>query len=72
VVDPGADRHQRVSIRGSTALVGNGTGGSPGLAARVVDPGFDRHQRASIRVPTALVGFAPRLKLERTGGSVAA
>src|SRR5579863_4666852 len=45
VVDPGADRHQRASIRGSTALVGNGTGGPPGPG-----PGW------SIRGPTTTRG----------------
>jgi len=55
VVDPGFDRHLRVSIRGLTATLRVSSGGRSGVRppSEGVDPGFDRHVRVSIRVLTA-------------------
>jgi len=45
VVDPGFDRHLRVSIRGLTATLRVSSGGRSGVwpPREGVDPGFDRH-----------------------------
>jgi len=49
VVDPGFVRHLRVSVRGSSALLG--------LVAMVVDPGFVRYLGVSVRGSSALAGM---------------
>src|SRR5579859_1800600 len=71
VADPGFDHHQRASIRGPTALVGNGTGGPPGPGPGwpIRGPTATRGRRSGDRPPWWGTGRVVRLGRGQGGRS---